>query len=533
MRAVLAQPALWIALLAFVAYLPTAGRVLKLGPDAVEYLDIGRRLAAGEGYLLGVKAFHVGGTDVLHDGLAERAPLFPFTIAALFRLGFGPIAVQVLNALLTACSVALVVALGSRLFGSRIGAMSGILAAASPLVLERMIWPMTEALTIVLSLLAIWLVVRFGAGARPVPLGLAGLTLGLAYLARPTAAVLIGVLACGVWLLAPDRRRHGIGLASLLAGTAIFALPITVYSLLRRGSLSYLGQTYLYSVYKDPEVMEYGFTGPLPTAAEFVGANLGRVVVAVGDMVVAYGRLLFLEWELLLFLLPAWPLVLVALARRRYSREALLVLLVAAANFFIYALTWSTFQDRYLLLTLLLLLPFALDGLARIGLDRIHLPGPLPLSPLGVLVLIVAAAWGQFFVREYRGEFRYGELPSPVRRDEGLRWTAPPRWMRDGDVPRLANWLNTRTAREAVVAHAQPWPFAFFTGRPAVLVPLTLDETRLRDFISTYQVAVFLFDPRDQDRRRYQEWLDAMEGEGVEVFTLGAYRIYTTGALWR
>jgi len=31
-------------------------------PDAIEYLDIARRLAAGDGFMLGIKAFHFGGT---------------------------------------------------------------------------------------------------------------------------------------------------------------------------------------------------------------------------------------------------------------------------------------------------------------------------------------------------------------------------------------------------------------------------------------------------------------------------------------
>src|SRR3954462_9124716 len=34
----------WLGLAAFLLYLPTAARVLKLGPDVIEYLDIGRRL---------------------------------------------------------------------------------------------------------------------------------------------------------------------------------------------------------------------------------------------------------------------------------------------------------------------------------------------------------------------------------------------------------------------------------------------------------------------------------------------------------
>ena len=538
MAAWLAQPALWVALLAFALYVPTAARILKLGPDAVEYLDVGRRLAAGEGYLLGVKAFHVGGTDVLHDGFAERPPLFPFVIAFLYWIGLGHLSVQVVNAGLAAACVALVVVIGSRLFGPRTGTLAGVLAAASPLMLERMIWPMTEALTVSLSLLATWLVIRYADSPRLVPLGLAGLTLGLGYLARPTTAILVGVLGLGAWLLARDRARRPAAVAAFVGAAAVCAAPITVYSLVTRGTLSYSGQTYLYSVYKDPEVMEFGFNGPLPTAGAFIAANPGLVAGAIGETFVAYAYLLFLEWELLLPLLPAWPLALAALVRGRYSREAGIVLLVAAANFVVYGLTWSTFQDRYLLLTLLLLLPFAVDGLARLGLDRWRAPGPLALSPLAlsplvVVVLGVVAIWSPVFLREYRDEFRYGEQPAAVRRDDGLRWTGPRRWVRDDDLSRVVNWVNTRTERDAVLAHAQPWPFTFFTSRPAVLVPQTLTRERLRDFLTEYRVAYVLFDPRDRERRRYADWLDDLEPEGIAETKLGAYRIYDTQALWR
>jgi hypothetical protein len=223
------------------------------------------------------------------------------------------------------------------------------------------------------------------------------------------------------------------------------------------------------------------------------------------------------------------------------GRDALLVLAVALANFAFYGLTWSTFQDRYLLLTLLLLLPFAVEALARIimlalariGADRSHLAGPVGLASLVAAVAVVVAIWSPIHLREWRGEYRYGELAAPVRSDEGQRWTGPPRWVRDGEVVRAANWVSSRTDRFDVLAHAQPWPFTFFSGRPAVLLPRTLTAARLRDFLVEYQVAYLLFDPRDRERRQYQDWLDELEGAGVTMTTLGAYRIYDTRALWR
>src|SRR5215211_8144670 len=83
----LRQPIVYLAVLAFLLYLPPALHAVRLNLDAVEYVDIARRLAAGEGYRLGVKANHFGGTEVLHDGLAERAPLYPLLAAGLLRAG--------------------------------------------------------------------------------------------------------------------------------------------------------------------------------------------------------------------------------------------------------------------------------------------------------------------------------------------------------------------------------------------------------------------------------------------------------------
>src|SRR6476660_8063229 len=106
-------PALWIAALAFVLYVPVAANVLLLGPDPLEYLDLARHVAAGDGYLLSIKAYYFDNSGVIHDGLAERAPLFTYLAAAILRLGLGYYALQVANALLSAGCAALVCAIGT------------------------------------------------------------------------------------------------------------------------------------------------------------------------------------------------------------------------------------------------------------------------------------------------------------------------------------------------------------------------------------------------------------------------------------
>lgn len=527
------RPSVVIALLAFALYLTPAVRVVQLNPDVVEYVDVARRLLAGEGFRLGVKAYHIGGTDVLHNGLAERPPLFPLLVAGVLGLGFDLRAVQVMNSALTALSVALVAEIGLALFGRAVGAAAGLLAAISPVVLARMILPMTEAVTIALVLLAVWLVVRAPEPARRSDYLLAGLALGLGYLARPTVAALALAICPAIVWAAHDRRGAFRGVGWLIVGVLVFAVPISLYSLVTQGSLSYSGQSYLYAVHKDSDVLRNGYGRALPSPREFIAENLDFVLVAIQENGRDYARMLLWDREWLRPLAPAWIGVALALVLRRYPRRALIPALLALAGFATYALTWANFQERYQLPTMLLLLPFLAYGLSWLGLTRLPL-GPLPRSlPLFAAVVVVGWFWYPTWRQQYHDEFRYGDESTEARVDDGLRWTGPPRWSEDNELARINGWLRENTARDDAVTHGQPWPYTFFTMRPSTLLPTKLSADRLRAFVTEYRIAYVLLDQRDRDRREYRADLEAWAPEGVTVATVGSFRIYDTRALWQ
>jgi 4-amino-4-deoxy-L-arabinose transferase-like glycosyltransferase len=538
------RPSIVIGLVAFALYLTPAVRVVQLNPDVVEYVDVARRLLAGEGFRLGVKAYHFGGTEVLHNGLAERPPLFPLMVAALLGLGLDLRAVQVMNAALTAISAGLVAEIGLALFGRAVGTAAGLLAAMSPVVLARMILPMTEAVTIVLVLLATWLVVRAPEPARRREYLLAGLALGLGYLARPTVAALALAICPAIVLAAHDRRSAVRGVGWFVLGLLVFVIPISLYSQITQGSPSYSGQSYLYAVYKDSDVLRNGYGRPLPTPREFILANLDFIPTAMLENARDYANMLFLEREWLRPLLPAWIGVALALMWRRYPRRALIPAILALAGFATYAMTWANFQERYQLPTLLLLLPFVADGLARLaallvgGLARLGLVRPattpmLTWAPLFAAVLVVGWFWYPTWRQQYHDEFRYGDEATKPRVDDGLRWTGPPRWSEDNELSRVDEWLLANTNRDDPVTHGQPWPYTFFTMRPAALLPTKLTPDRLRAFVTDYRIAYVLLDQRDRDRRDYRADLETWASEGVTVTTLGSFRIYDTRALWR
>src|SRR4051812_48330998 len=180
-----ACPPVLIALLAWGLCLPSAARVIQLSPDMVEYVDVARRLVHGEGYVLGIKAYHIGGPEVLQDGLIHRTPLFTLIMAGMLSLGLDLYAVQGVNAAFGALSAALVYSPGASLFGRTVGIAAGLLAAASPIGLAKQVQIQSDALSTALTLGAIRLVLLAASRETRGPALLAGLLFGLGYLARP------------------------------------------------------------------------------------------------------------------------------------------------------------------------------------------------------------------------------------------------------------------------------------------------------------------------------------------------------------
>jgi len=536
------RPPLLVALLAIALYLPSSARIVQLSNDMVEYVDIARRLVDGEGYRLGIKAYHVGGSDVVHDGLYHRPPLLTVTIAALFWLGFDLHAVQASHTLIAGLAAALVYSIGSHLYGRVVGVAAGILAATSPVAFKTQVPLMTEGLSTVLTLLGVYVLIRTVGEPTARSFALAGVAFGLGYLARPPVLLTCLAAAVAVVVVSTERRRLVMPLAALVAGVSIVVVPMSLFSLATRGRLIYSGKTYLYAVISDRTVIEEGLSQPIPTPGEFIAANAGFIVDAVLNLASSYARWLFLDPEWLLLLLPAWPVAIAALLRGRYPRAVWISLAVAAANYVFYALTWSSWQDRFLLPTLLLLLPLGVDGVfrgiravlaftsARLRPSSVGWPSPTFVG--GLFVVAVAGSWLPYFVEQYQGSFTYFDRPTGTRVDAGLRWTGPPRWVNDDELSRVSAWLGARTELDAIVAAGQPWPYAYFTRRPAVLIPLNLSEDRLRQFIVEYRVAYMLIDQRDRQRRPYRDYLEKLADDGVRVTRLGAIAAFDTRVLW-
>ena len=532
---------LWIALLTLALYLPSSARIVQLSPDMVEYVDIARRLVAGEGYTQGIKAYHVGSASVVEDGLVHRPPLLTLAIAALFTLGLGVQAVQAIHSLVGAASAVLVYSLGARLFGRPVGIAAGVLAATCAAAFKHQLPLMTEGLSALLILAGVWLLVV--AVDRPTvrPFALAGLAFGVGYLARPPVLAVFAAVVVTTVLVAADRRRLVGPLVALGVGAAAMVVPMSVFSLVTRGRLVYLGKTYLYAVTSDRAVMEEGFVQPIPSAARVhhdapgvhragsrhAGGALHPVAVpGLGDAAAVPAGLAAGDPGPGAGTVPARGLD--RAGRRSHERRLLHLHVVVVAGS---------------LPAAVIVVVAAVRGgwaLTPGGADRGAAAGPRAL-------VRPRLERGERSIESGHRRHRrllVPDVPGPVSRlvrllrptrgtrvDAGMRWTGPPRWVNDDDFKDVSAWIMSQTAPDAIVAVGQPWPLTFFTRRPSVLIPLNLEDADLHRFITTYGVDYLLIDGSDRPRRPYRDYLQGLGDAGVRATRVGSVTIFDTRAL--
>ncbi len=204
---------------------------LRSDTDEADYHGLATSLANSGEYRLGPQ----------HPPTALRPPGTVLPIAFLYRL-FGPLPVLGVVYILI-CSlliVGLVGALARQVDGSpKVTALAMLIAALMPTLVFTAtgIWSDTPAL--LFTLLSLHLLLRDR--RRPLFLALAGASLGVAYIHRPSAGLLIGLV--GLVLLieaAPRRQLRPLALFGVLAG-----LPVILWGFWNASTLGafFIGNT--------------------------------------------------------------------------------------------------------------------------------------------------------------------------------------------------------------------------------------------------------------------------------------------------
>lgn len=183
--------------------------------DAAYYLQWGQQILSGD--LIGHEVF-------------VRAPLYPYFLAFVGRLfGLTATTVEIAQAILGALTCLLVALLGARVFDRRTGLVAGWIACFhGPLVY----WGgeiLIETFLLPMILLSLLFVVRGRESWAVRDWVWSGLLAGLAGIARPTAMVLLPVVAIGAFLRRPPAgpsRRTQVRLAAIacLSGGLILGI---------------------------------------------------------------------------------------------------------------------------------------------------------------------------------------------------------------------------------------------------------------------------------------------------------------------
>jgi len=181
--------------------------------DAEVFVAWGREVASGAWF----------GDEVFY-----QAPLYPYFLAVVFRLGGDVLAVKVVQALLGAATCVLVAAATGRLFDERAARVAGVVAAlyAPAIWLEGMVQK-TALATFLSACIVLELARALERDEEDEPpllsrTLLAGVLLGLLTLVRENALVL--VLPLLSWLVVRASRRKGA--VVFLTGLAVVLVPV-------------------------------------------------------------------------------------------------------------------------------------------------------------------------------------------------------------------------------------------------------------------------------------------------------------------
>src|SRR5215210_1122619 len=153
-------------------------------------------------------AFLYGSFDAAGVMTVDKPPLASWVQVAFVKvLGFHPLSLLLPQALMGVASVALVYDLTRRRFGRAAGFVAGLVLATTPITVAISRHNNPDALLILCSVAAPWLVVRGLEDGRARWLVLAGVAIGLGFETKMAAALLVVPALAAAWRWVAPRAR--------------------------------------------------------------------------------------------------------------------------------------------------------------------------------------------------------------------------------------------------------------------------------------------------------------------------------------
>lgn len=480
-----------LVVLNLAARLPLCWDPATVRNDGAEYLAIARSLRTTSQYATDLKYDFYTDDPIRHPALGDRSPGFPaFAVLAQRALPFlTPTAgVRVANCVL--CSLALVLAAAylKRLFDER----TALLAVGFCFLLPHSVYwtaqPMTEALSLVLSFAALLAWNRAAANSADsctrsdwVVTLATGLLVGLAYLVRPTGALLGAAFLVDALLPAEAGKVRAARclVVPLALGFLLTAAPYHWLLWKQYGSPFYSSLAYTFAVANYYEVTYFGFERQRLTATQFLRAHWAQVPALIATQAWNHAQSILLP---LAAFLP-FSLGLRASSWQGARRPAAVLVLLTLV---VHTVTWSAWgSQRYFLLCLPLLAAALLAAAPRAAL-----PG------WGKKLLLAAALGGLslfltgFYRREMAPDHGVSSMPS-IRR------------------------AVVAAGNAGVVASDRPALLNLLLERPTVMLPRTADRAQLTRFVARFQPDVLILFIEEPQKRAAETMATAWRNGGL------------------
>jgi 4-amino-4-deoxy-L-arabinose transferase-like glycosyltransferase len=222
-----------IALVARVGWFVAGPKVIE--NEGVYYARVGENLAAGRGLL----SIHEVGKHLLYP------PLYATMISLGVRAGLpAETAGRAISLVFGILFPVVVLLVARRLYGTRAGWMAGLLTAVQPVLIVTSSAVLTESTYLTLSLTGMLFVTESLSLESWRPVVAAGLVMGLSYLCRPEAFILVGLFAAALVLFNRERWRLAAKRAALMLGVfAVFAVPYVHFLYRETGQLRFEAKT--------------------------------------------------------------------------------------------------------------------------------------------------------------------------------------------------------------------------------------------------------------------------------------------------
>ncbi len=170
--------------------------------------------------------------DWLPDRAFWYAPLYPYFIGVLYAFfGRSLLAIGLVQAVLGAINALLVLGIGSRLFGRRVGVVAGAVAAIYPLFIFYEAFPSKDTFSALLLDLALYLLLVARDRGSLAVVGASGASLGAAILSRGNFLLHLPLFSIAAFVLLrrePGLRRAIAAAAVLSVSTLAAMAPATI-----------------------------------------------------------------------------------------------------------------------------------------------------------------------------------------------------------------------------------------------------------------------------------------------------------------